>query len=100
MRRIALPWYRRDDYPQIRATMEDAESLAATYDGWRMAAESNEAEARRVGIEVLRVTVEPQAFTQWCLARGCARDRAARVAFAEEFMRDAAENGAKPEGAA
>ena len=87
MRSVGVPWYRREDYGKIRSVMEDADSLASSYDQWLLAAESSEAEARRVGIEVVRVTIEPEAFTQWCLERGAARTRAARVAFVEDAMR-------------
>lgn len=93
MRSVAVPWYRREDYERIRGLMHDPESLAETYDGWLMAAESNEAEARRVGIAVVRVTVEPEAFTQWCMAQGRPRDRSSRVAFVEAVM---AESGSNP----
>jgi hypothetical protein len=87
VRSVGVPWYSREDYPQILAIMEDATSLAPSYDGWLVAAESNEAEARRAGIEVVRVALESETFTRWCADRGSSRTRAARVEFVNEAMR-------------
>ena len=86
-RTIPVPWYSREDYPRILALMEDAESLAPTYEQWLMAAENNEAEARRAGVQVVRVPVEPETFARWCADRGSAPTRAARVEFANEAVR-------------
>jgi hypothetical protein len=84
---VAVPWYRREDYARIREIMEDADSLAPSYDHWLTAAENNEAEARRVGVQVVRVPVDPETFTRWCVDRGSARTRTARVEFVNEAMR-------------
>ncbi len=88
MRRIGVPWYTRENYPQVRAMMDDAGTLAPTYDAWRMAAENNEGEARRVGIEVVRVPLDPDAFAAWCREQGRPLERAGRVAFVEEALRE------------
>ena len=86
-RTVGVPWYAREDYAAILALMEDAHTLAPTYDQWLMAAESNEAEARRVGVRVVRVALEPDTFARWCAERGSPRTRASRVEFVNEFMR-------------
>ena len=51
-RRIALPWYSREDYPGILAVVADRHNFAATYDQWLMAAENNELVARQAGLEI------------------------------------------------
>ena len=84
---VGVPWYAKEHYPQIRAIMEDAHTLAPTYETWAMAAENNEAEARRAGVEVVRVPIEPETFTRWCADRGVPRTRTARVEFVNEVMR-------------
>ena len=86
-RGVGVPWYAREHYPQIRAIMEDAHTLAPTYEAWRMAAENNEAEARRAGVHVVRVPIDPETFLRWCADRGTGRTRAARVEFVNEVMR-------------
>ena len=86
-RTVGVPWYSREDYPKILAIMEDAHTLAPTYESWLMAAENNEAEARRAGVRVVRVPLDPETFTRWCADRGSPRTRASRVEFVNEFMR-------------
>ena len=86
-RSVGVPWYGREDYPRILAVMEDADTLAPTYEEWLMAAENNQAEARRVGVEVVRVPIEPDTFVRWCADRGSPRTRASRVEFVNEVMR-------------
>ncbi|HEV2560128.1 MAG TPA: hypothetical protein VGU45_16015 [Microvirga sp.] len=100
MRRIGVPWYTRESYPRIRAMMNDDGTLAPTYDAWRMAAENNEGEARRVGIEVVRVPLEPEVFAAWCEEQGRPLDRAGRVAFVEEALRDRPQGEAQSGNAA
>jgi hypothetical protein len=84
---VGVPWYAREDYPEVLALMEDAHTLARDYDQWLIAAQSNEAEARRAGVRVLRVPVEPAAFARWCADRGVPRTRTSRVEFVNASMR-------------
>ncbi len=84
---VGVPWYAKEHYPQIRAIMEDAHTLAPTYETWVMAAENNEAEARRAGVEVVRVPIDPDTFTRWCADREVPCTRTARVEFVNEVMR-------------
>ncbi len=84
---IGVPWYAREDYPEILATMEDARTLAPTYEQWLIAAENNEAEARRAGIRVVRVPLDPATFARWCADRGAPPTRASRVEYVNEVLR-------------
>ena len=84
---VGVPWYAREHYVQILSIMADAHTLAPTYEAWRIAAENNEREARRAGVQVVRVPVDPDTFARWCADRGVARTRAARVEFVNEAMR-------------
>lgn len=81
---IGLAWYRREDYPAIRAIMADPHSLAASYDLWLQAAENNETVARQAGLRTVRVVIEPEPFLQWCRDKGLAPDAAARRDYAAE----------------
>ena len=86
--RIAgMPWYRREDYPQILALVEDPHTLAPVYDQWLAAAQNNEREAQRAGVTVLRVPIEPQAFARYCAEQGLAPDSKARMRFVNEAVR-------------
>ena len=83
-RRIALPWYSRESYPGILAVVVDRHNFASTYDQWLMAAENNELVARQAGLEIDRVMIDPDAFAQWCAAKGIAPDGAARKNYVSE----------------
>ncbi|MET0429310.1 MAG: hypothetical protein ABW026_12530 [Microvirga sp.] len=86
VRRIGLPWYRREDYAPLRDAMADAHILASTYEGWLAAALNNETVARQAGLDVVRVVIDPDVFAGWCAARGRAADAGARV----DYVREAA----------
>ncbi len=87
IRTVGVPWYTRDEYPRILEVMEDAHTLAPIYEQWLIAAESNETEARRAGIRVVRVPIDPDVFQRWCADRGSAPVRASRMEFVNEVMR-------------
>lgn len=85
-RKIALPWYRREDYPDIRGMMADAHNLAPTYDQWLAAAENNESVGRQSGLDIERILIEPSSFARWCADRGVAPDSAARMRYVADMQ--------------
>jgi len=85
-RRIALPWYDREDYPTIRNMMTDRQNLAPTYEQWLAAAENNENVGRQAGLEIDRIRIEPSSFARWCAAEGVEPDSAARMRYIAEMQ--------------
>lgn len=83
-RKIGLPWYSREDYPGIRALMDDRHSLAPTYDQWLMAAQNNENVGQQAGLHIVRVMIEVGPFARWCEDKGLTPDSAARAAYVSE----------------
>ncbi|WP_414473063.1 hypothetical protein [Microvirga sp. M2] len=83
-RKIALPWYNREDYADIRGMVADAHNLAPTYEQWLAAAENNESVGRQSGLEIERILIEPSSFARWCAAEGVAPDSAARMRYVAE----------------
>jgi len=83
-RKVALPWYSREDYSKILAMMADPHSFASTYEQWLMAAENNERVAEQAGIEIARVAIEPDAFARWCAVRDRVPDSAARMEYVSQ----------------
>ena len=84
-RRIGLPWYTREDYPRIREMISDPHNLAPSYDAWLAAAENNESVGRQAGLQIIRVTVEPDAFAAWCREQGLEPDSAARTRYVADI---------------
>jgi len=91
-RTVALPWYRREDYPDIRDMMVDRHNLAPTYGQWLAAAENNESVGRQAGLDIVRIMIEPASFARWCEAAGLEPDSGARMRYvAEQQMQDGPE---------
>jgi hypothetical protein len=81
---IGIPWYRREDWPQIKAMMADAHKLHATFDQWLKAAEQLAAQLSAQGVTVIKALIEPEPFRAWCRTRGLNVDANARNEFAAE----------------
>lgn len=84
VRLVALPWYRRADYPRILQIMADADQLPVTYDKWLGRAEQMERHLARQGHATMRVNIDPDQFVAWCAASGQNIDNRARSLFASE----------------
>jgi hypothetical protein len=76
MRRPAIAWFTRRNYPRHRAL--DPTGLPVTYDDWL--ARSGNSEPVGGGV---RVVIDPAKFAAWCRAQGREADAAARSAFAQ-----------------
>lgn len=81
-RRVGLPWYPPEHYEALRASLADGVKLPAGYETWRIATEQMEREVRRSGVEVVRVSIEPDVFSAWCERAGLAQDASARARYA------------------
>ena len=85
-RRVALPWYRAEDYETLRARLTDGAKLPERHGTWLFATEQVEQVVQRSGVEVVRVTIEPDAFLAWCESVGLESDGAARSRYAAMRM--------------
>lgn len=65
-RRVGLPWYEPQHYEALRVSLADGAKLPAEYTLWQIATEQMEREVRHSGVEVVRVSIEPDAFAAWC----------------------------------
>ena len=92
-RRVGLPWYGPEHYDALRHGFVDGAKLPASYEAWRISAEQVEREVQRSGVEVVRVPIEPGAFTDWCVRTGSASDGAARARYAAERLEKTAAGG-------
>lgn len=87
--RVGLPWYAPEHYDALRTSLADGEKLPLDYETWRAATEQMEGEVQRSGVEVIRIAIEPNRFTGWCIRNGSATDGAARAQYAQEMLPDA-----------
>jgi hypothetical protein len=81
---IGIPWYREEDYDQLRAMFDDGVKLPDTYAAWLVRAEKGLEESRAQGFRAVKVNLDPHEFTVWCREHGQKLDAAARIRFAGE----------------
>ena len=60
------PWYRRQDYPLMREVMDDGETLPLSFDEWEKNAECEQAAAKREGVSIVPVFLDPDEFFTFC----------------------------------
>jgi len=60
------PWYRRQDYALVREIMEDAETFPRAFDEWEKNAENERAAAKRDGVNIIPVFLDPDEFFTFC----------------------------------
>ena len=76
------PWYRQEDYALVREIMEDGETFPLDFDEWEKNAESERAAAKRDGVNIIPVFLDPDEFFTFCKEKKIALDRATAAAFA------------------
>jgi hypothetical protein len=77
------PWYRREDYALIREIMEDGEdTLPLTFDEWERNAECERETAKREGIIIIPVLLDPDEFFSFCKRRKIPLNKTMREGFA------------------
>jgi hypothetical protein len=62
-------WFRREDYDHIREIMEDGERLPPSFDQWEQLAKSQVENAKRGGIIIKPVMLDPDKFIAFCRAK-------------------------------
>jgi len=60
------PWYRREEYALIREIMDDRDTLPLNFDEWEKNAESERAAAKREGVTLIPVFLDPDEFFTFC----------------------------------
>ena len=76
------PWYRREDYALIREIMEDGEMLPLAFDEWEKNAENERAAARREGVSIVPVLLDPHEFFTFCSEKKISANSTTRAQFA------------------
>ena len=90
---IGIPWYRRENYPDLRALFTDADLLHETWREWFIAASAEEDRLQKEGKHVVRTEIRPEPFAAWCRGLGIQPDASARARWANEIaMRGAKQN--------
>lgn len=86
---MGIPWYDREDYPEIRKIMVDGNRLPDEFSEWLRRAEATERRMAAAGALVVRAMIISEQFTIWCKIRALPCQSQSRGRFAEENARDA-----------
>ena len=80
--RVAIAWYRREQWPLLRAMSADTDKLEATYEEWEAFATKHVRDLEARGIRVHKIDVEVEALARWCEREGRPVDGDARSDYA------------------
>jgi hypothetical protein len=83
---IGIAWFKRRDYPALRAIMDDAHALPADHDAWLSKAYSVVRLEMALGNSVVRVTIDPGTFLTWCEATRQPVDSRARSRYVQLIL--------------
>jgi len=79
---IGVAWFNDElTYRRALDIFTDSKNMPATFKGWKTLVERQLEEITRVGNIAIRVDMEPETFTDWCIARGLQPNAQGRVAF-------------------
>ncbi len=67
---VGAYWIREEDYPALRAMFADGHKMPEAFSDWLKMATEMENGLKAYGHPVLRVTIDPVTFPDWCKAHG------------------------------
>jgi hypothetical protein len=76
------PWYRREDYPPIRAIMQDGARFPSTFGEWEKTAKKQIDAAAVQGVVIKPVIIHPDEFVAYCNEKKLSRGSKGRSRFA------------------
>jgi hypothetical protein len=82
----ALVWYREEDWDVLKNMFADGEMLPKTYGDWLKRALEMQEKVQAAGDAVVKVTIDPETFPQWCEKKGLPMDAEARSQLAIEAV--------------
>jgi hypothetical protein len=83
---IGLAWFRKQDYPKLRAIFEDADEMHDTWEEWVESAMKVEERLKTEGFIVDRIRIHPDTFPEWCRNAGVRIIASARSKFTAEAV--------------
>ena len=85
---VGLPWFREEEFDEIKRCMTDGDTAFTTYSDWLEAARRSEHHQLRAGHKLVRASIRPKAFKAWCKSRDLPLDAAARKLFANWYAQE------------
>ncbi len=86
---LIVVWFRREDYPAVLSSMDDAAALPASYRQWLRIAEQGAVRLARRGVRIVKFPLDPLEFSAWASERRLRKDGASRLLFANAKIANA-----------
>jgi hypothetical protein len=83
---VGVYWIKEEDYPRLLTLFEDGNKMPPTWREWLKMAEEMERGLKAYGHPVMRVTIDPNTFPDWCAAHGTTPGREGRKRFVAEAV--------------
>jgi hypothetical protein len=83
---VGVYWIKEEDYPALLTIFEDGGKMPPDWKEWLKMAEEMERGLKAYGHPVMRVTIDPNTFAQWCAAHGTSPGREGRKRFVAEAV--------------
>jgi hypothetical protein len=83
---VGVAWYRREQWPMLRAMSADADDLEETYDEWVAATSRQIRDLESRGIRVRKIDVDVGTLTRWCQAERRVLNAEARAEYARRAL--------------
>ncbi len=79
---IGIAWFKDEStYRRALAIFTDAKNMPSTYEDWKKLVKKECEEIKRIGNIALRVDIDPNTFTDWCIEHGFPTNSQGRIAF-------------------
>lgn len=93
---VGLPWYKAENFVQLRLLFEDSTLIQTTYAEWIKSAEVITGRFHREGRKTVRIDIDPVEFPRWCAEKGIRLDGASRCAYADHMVDEMMRSGTIP----
>ena len=93
---VGLPWYKSENFMQLRSLFDDSTSIQSTYAEWVKCAEVITGRFHREGRKTVRINIDPVEFPRWCVENGMRLNSTSRCAYADHMVDEMMRKGIIP----
>lgn len=93
---VGLPWYKAENFLQLRSLFDDSSLIQSTYAEWMKSAEVITGRFHREGRKTVRIDMDLVEFPRWCAEKGIRLNGASRCAYADHVVGEMMRKGIIP----
>ncbi len=85
--KLAIAWYREDQWPLLKSTASDPEVIEDTYREWLQYATESIGKLKNQGFEPVKIDFDVNEFNRWCKRDKRIPDGQSRSEYAADLLR-------------